>query len=553
MGSQHLQPPIHPSTPQHCNKHTHVALAQGTNAHVILSLANDDGSCHSSSYSSSSQLSGQIGGRHQPLYWSKQHLSVAPLVHALAACVGAVGQQQVVLQARLGDVRSARLHDHVVLGRAIVPGAGFMEMAAQAVFSVAAGSAGATTAAAAAAATLGCISIPYPLQLHGAGGGSGTLSCSVNLASGALSVSSSSGTTDDVQLQHLLASVLTCLNSCTDVHKGGWEGTCNTLGFHSAGEQDMRHAVGVVDSSSGGAGGDDDAYLTHPAALDCVFQLACSAHATHQLMVPAAAQAVALPFARARSPLAVSCALEPPVPKPGEHGLGERVSFSYAAARGCAAGLRVVRLDAKPLQQPGMGQGASASTPMSSVAAEQLQPLVLHSSDLAVDELHVTDGCAAAERGGPAAAPLVLSSTAGSGRRTVAMGLTVARQLLEQGLRRMALGAGEGSDALLGALRCVQMEGGLQASYRPVDENGPLAAQVGVELPRVSRRVGTSGMPRVSNIPRVSCGPKISNMPWFLVGLPGIITAAAWQICMSHAWSVVCTCSSKPFSPDPKI
>jgi NADPH:quinone reductase-like Zn-dependent oxidoreductase/3-oxoacyl-(acyl-carrier-protein) synthase len=160
----------------------------GTNAHVVSS---------SSALGYTQAMAS--AGTGADLKWEHQRAWVAPAVHLLSRRVATARGPCLVLEADLAATQLSYLWQHVVSGRAVFPGAGYMAMAVGVLEAMAGDQ------LAAGGAALEGLTIPAALVLAAPGTAQPQLQCNVDLASGALTISSvaSSGSTT----LHMTASI----------------------------------------------------------------------------------------------------------------------------------------------------------------------------------------------------------------------------------------------------------------------------------------------------------------------------------------------------------
>ena len=253
---------------------------QGTNAHAVLQRP-----------SAALELGGLSTTRAAGSGWEGQVQWVAPLPHCmLHRARNGGGRSRAMLGLECQLAATPRLNyfwDHRVSGKALFPGAGFLELALAAA-KLAAGRG-------AAAAALSGASIPAPLQLpdqlgEQPGGRPVVLRCALQLTSGELSVASS---TAGFKQPHLSSSValVHCAGSGASL-----QGTAGRAAWHALSRAGQSQAEQQAPASFAGVANhsrDETAYC-HPASLDSCLQLA-AANTAGQLKVPAGLQALHLP------------------------------------------------------------------------------------------------------------------------------------------------------------------------------------------------------------------------------------------------------------------
>lgn len=268
---------------------------QGTNAHTVIQRT------LSSGYGASETLADQ-GSDPFPSQWMKQRAWVHPVPHPLLRCVLIQGWSRLqddgaVYACKVNQESCAYLWDHQVAGRALFPGAGFMELAFAAVDLL-----GVASANNVGFVSLTAASIPAPLILPSEAainaGSDPELKVSVNVVKGTLSIH----THGAVHLRGSFSAVPNIaeplLHLETDEEGGRAKATFVRGILPQVYHASRVHAtMGSVSKSTVEA---RDAYFS-PAALDNCLQLGAvpasvnSSAAPSTLKVPAGVQCIVLP------------------------------------------------------------------------------------------------------------------------------------------------------------------------------------------------------------------------------------------------------------------
>ncbi|PNH02167.1 Erythronolide synthase, modules 3 and 4, partial [Tetrabaena socialis] len=308
---------------------------QGTNAHVIVAGGGAAGAVGPGA--------GQGGAACGPqLPWRKRHQWLQPTASVLVQAVmvasagpgAALGARAAtaLFECRLGaSSRLSYMYDHVVNGRPVFPGAGYMEMAASCVAALLqqqqSGSSphdGADTVA------LSEVSIPAPLILPPAGGGGSatdvrvTLRCGVSLATGRLAIRSELPTaptangqrpSNSVHFRGVVAVVLRGAavqpaapqRAAAGISTAGASAPATPAGDH--GLQAQRSLCALAAALLAGAGPAARRLQRHPRRGGTVARLAqpadCSGVLLHPAVLDCSLQAGAVPAAGERAVLRV--------------------------------------------------------------------------------------------------------------------------------------------------------------------------------------------------------------------------------------------------------
>ncbi|DBA84018.1 TPA: hypothetical protein ACH3X1_006502 [Trebouxia sp. C0004] len=327
---------------------------QGTNAHVIMQGANRV----------EKQPYKAAGGG---LAWQQSRHWLLPQPQMLLSAFVKLSGSTLVMQCQLHQPKLAGFLDHQVLGKAIFPAAGFLELA----------QASAMAACQSAVAgqqqlVLTGISIPVPLDLHSMQAqhnGSG-LVCQLDLAAGSLALSSQSSTS--AVRTHMYGSIR-CSACATHAHSSAEphmavpaDSLLKKLGLLDqihAEEQDFKPQHSIAGLATGPF--DTSGMALDPAALDSSFHLAAIPR-PGSLCVPATIQAYYIGLQRV-APRWTGCAYRPD----GQSALS---SNWLGSTEGQALGT-VQELLAKPMQ-PSRPQAEDATTD-----AEILYETVWQASD----------------------------------------------------------------------------------------------------------------------------------------------------------------------------
>ena len=320
---QTFSAPLHSQSLQHLSGVSAFAF-QGTNAHVVLEQS----------------AGGRAGFSTQATdTWKRDFLWVAPQPHTMLHRAAAASRTALLLECQLSATLSlAYIWDHRVGGKAIFPGAAFLELAAAAVKLGAARSSS--------NAALHGITIPAPLQLPDQmAEGKVALRCAIQPASGSLQIASSASAYKQPNITG---------------------GAGAVVGISSAFETKtplriimLGRSKYVTRSPASHAAIDNSAAINgdyfHPAALDSCLQLA-AADGSSGLKVPAGVEAVAIPAPLASPQLwAASRELSKATPS-------ESSSVDYWLNAACGgSGLAINALTMKPMAQP-RHKAAAAST-----------------------------------------------------------------------------------------------------------------------------------------------------------------------------------------------
>ena len=140
---------------------------QGTNAHAVLVSGGAKPSSSSLAIAS----------------WAKSRFWIGPEAHPLAGKLASTSAAAAVFETDLLQPQHSRLWEHVVLGRSLLPGAAFLEAAAAGIY----------LSTNSPAALLSSVSIPAPLGLPGSTVRSLCLQCQITLVTGAVRLTSASG------------------------------------------------------------------------------------------------------------------------------------------------------------------------------------------------------------------------------------------------------------------------------------------------------------------------------------------------------------------------
>ena len=373
---------------------------QGTNAHALLQLPE--------AADADAATDNKAATAGEPV-WQRQRFWVAPAPHAALQRAAVAPGKALVFECPLGASPALSfLWDHRVMGRAIVPGAAFMELAA-ATLSIALPDA----ERASAAPTLLGLAVPNPLILPETGAAAALVArTSLSLASGAVAVASSASS---FRQHHLDATArqsgrvdAELVVNRSALTSAVFSNTINPAPLSPAGPIALLDGYAAPDLSA--------AFLVHPSTLDCCFQAAAGASAA--LKVPAGADALALPRQGAFGPaaeLAWASSLE-------LEATAELSRLDYRLALADAAGgVQLQGMTLKPLA----GGAAPARPIAASTSTDELlyevEWPVAEAQTWAEEELRLSSAEAlfaipsAAER---AAAPLlsVLQAIAGSDR-----------------------------------------------------------------------------------------------------------------------------------------
>lgn len=134
--------PAHLPAESACARGVSSFAFQGTNAHVLLAQPASAGMADLGSAASGGRVGGGASASSSSSWplWEREYAHVLPPAHALlmraraaAAATRAGSSQLLQLEADLTHAATAFLRDHVVNGKIIFPGAGYMEMALAAV------------------------------------------------------------------------------------------------------------------------------------------------------------------------------------------------------------------------------------------------------------------------------------------------------------------------------------------------------------------------------------------------------------------------------------
>ena len=313
---------------------------QGTNAHVIMQGANE---LEKPTYKAAG------GG----LAWQQSRHWLAPQPQMLLSAFVNLSGSTLMMQCQLNQPKLAGFLDHQVLGKAIFPAAGFLELAQAS-----------ATAACQAAVTgqqqlvLTGISIPVPLDLHSlqAQHSSSGLVCQLDLAAGSLALSSQSSSS--AVRTHMYGSIR-CIAGATHTHRRAVphmavkaDSLLKKLGLLDqmhVEEQEFRPQHSIAGLAAGPFG--TSGMALDPAALDSSFHLAAIPR-PGSLRMPATIQAYYIGLQRV-APLWTGCAYWPD----GQSALS---SNWLGSTEGQALG-NVEELLAKPMQ-PSRAQAEDATT-----------------------------------------------------------------------------------------------------------------------------------------------------------------------------------------------
>jgi len=313
---------------------------QGTNAHVIMQGAN----------SVEKQPYKAAGGG---LAWQQSRHWLAPQPQMLLSAFVKLSGSTLVMQCQLNQPKLAGFLDHQVLGKAIFPAAGFLELAQASAMATCQ-----TTVADQPQLVLTGISIPVPLDLHSmqAQHSSSGLVCQLDLATGSLMLSSQSSSS--AVRTHMYGSIR-CAPDATHTHRSAEahmavpaDSLLRKLGLldqiHTE-EQELKpqHSIAGLAAGPFGTAG----MALDPAALDSSFHLAAIPR-PGSLCVPATIQAYYIGLQRV-APMWTGCAYRPD----GQSALS---SNWLESTEGQALG-NVEELLAKPMQ-PSRPQAEDATT-----------------------------------------------------------------------------------------------------------------------------------------------------------------------------------------------
>ena len=323
---------------------------QGTNAHAVLQRA------------PSPTVSGALSAsRLATGLWERQTQWVAPEAHVMLHNMRSSSGRNptLALDCQLAATpRLAFFWDHRVSGRALFPGAGFFELALAAVKVVA--------GRARSSAALTAITIPAPMHLPDALSAQGAkpvvLRCTMQTASGAVEITSSTAGAKQPHISAAAAAVHSVAAPAASMQPAA-NSVLHGLLVGAAGLESPARShplFALVDNS-----GRCTTMHVHPAALDSCLQLAAAASGASELKVPAALQALhtkhrlAAPCLSAASrQLAPAAANQPAV-----------VDYWLAQAD-AGPGLGVQQLTMKPLG-PAPGASSAARTAGAAAAAEE--------------------------------------------------------------------------------------------------------------------------------------------------------------------------------------
>jgi hypothetical protein len=326
---------------------------QGTNAHVLLSLPAAGPTRHAA-------LAAQPAA---PCWWRARHWVLPPPLRLLqrAAPAGAGQQASLAFECALGCTPElGYVWQHVVKGRAVFPGAGYLEMAAAA----------ARVAAAEAAqqggggAVLAAASISNILLLPGPGQQPLVLSVRVGLATGAVRVASKAGKAHAATHLQATLQLLGC-GGCGQPHGRLAAAAADVLFAVLPGRKAAAPAAPAACAQLLPCQAADvslDGYVFHPAVLDCALQLGALAQpaGAADLQVPAGVEALGIPTAGA-----AAAGWAAALPAAG--------ATSYGLFAGCGGGqvTAIAGLTARSIrQQPAAAAGAAAAAEEAAGAAD---------------------------------------------------------------------------------------------------------------------------------------------------------------------------------------
>ncbi len=364
---------------------------QGTNAHVIMQGANGV----------AKQPYKAAGGG---LAWQQSRHWLAPQPQMLLSAFVKLSGSTLLIQCQLNQPKLAAFLDHQVLGKAIFPAAGFLELA-----QATAMAACQTAVAGQQQLVLTGISIPVPLDLHSmqAQHSSSGLVCQLDLAAGSLALSSHSSRS--AVRTHLYGSIR-CTPRATHTHSSAAphmavpaDSLLKKLGLldqiHME-EQEYKPQHSIAGLAAGPFG--TSGMALDPAALDSSFHLAAIPR-PGSLCVPATIQAYYIGLQRV-APLWTGCAYRPD----GQSALS---SNWLGSTEGQALG-NVEELLAKPMQ-PSRPQAEDATTD-----AEILYETLWQASDSIAADRDVRAALSLRSKQGAVAAALHAMAHAQQAQRT---------------------------------------------------------------------------------------------------------------------------------------
>jgi hypothetical protein len=474
----------------------------GTNAHAVLQ-------------SGPPAKAGAAAARAAPagqLAWRRGSHWAGPVACLLAERAARAGAAGVVLQARLGAPQLAYLWEHRVNGRALFPGAGYLEMCAAAARALQGGGSGSQL-------LLASVSIPAPLLLPELGGQEGLplLEVALEPAAGSARVQSlvAGGATVHLAGGFSLAQ----LQQAAAADAGAAAATAalllqlgiaRTPAAASAAGAAAQVAPSGGDAEQPGQGHNDGALLD-VGAYDSFLQLGQvfiqgASQLAAGIYVPSGLEALQMPLRRAQGSGDGYQAFVLPRPQ-GAAAAGTAVS-DYWLADGAGGALCAIQgMQARSIAAAGQAGGKAAA------AAEQAAELLYEVAWLAAEP----EAAAAATA---AAGPLQLQLARGGEEDSTSAAVSVVQQLLASG-SAAALAAGGAADvlqpaqaaaaaassaAVLGMLRTAALEApALQLSARTTSASAGLQLQAGAAtLAQGAPDVfGAAGQAAVSFQPRL--------------------------------------------------
>ena len=395
---------------------------QGTNAHVILE-----------------QSAGGSGGpdTQATVAWQRDFLWVAPQPHTMLHRAAAASRSVLLLECQLSATPGlAYIWDHRVGGKAIFPGAAFLELAAAAVKLC--------TARASSDAALRGITIPAPLQLPDQmADGRVALRCAIQPASGSLQIASSASA---FKQPHITGTAGAVIGIASPLEARALLRTI-VLG-QSTFEPGLPASHAAIDNSAA-VNGD----YFHPATLDSCLQLA-AADASSGLKVPAGLEAAAIPAPLVSPQLwAASRELSKALPS-------EPSSVDYWLSAACGGSeLTINALAMKPMAQPRPKAAAASAAAAEEIMYEVDWPVV----ELATAAGALASGMASLQLTGKSGAPgtaLAASAIAALQQALPASGgaIVITSSVQPQAAGTSTGQAAQPAGALPGLMRTVALE-----------------------------------------------------------------------------------------------